>query len=366
MKSIKTVAVGMSGGVDSAMAAWLLQEQGYAVTALTMSVWDDRQALVAVKQNACYGPGEKEDIAAAKAIADKLNIVHHTIDLAREYEQWVLEEFRAQRLAGLTPNPCALCNPRMKFGLLPTKARALGIEFDYFATGHYAQISSTADGNFHLLRGVDPKKDQSYFLAHLTQTQLATTLFPLGAKNKQEVRLLAQQVGLGYLAEQPESQDFFEGNDISMLFKENASQPGAIVDESGRKLGEHRGIIHYTIGQRDGLGVAVGQRVYVSKINPTTNTITVAPRTGVFATGCHVGGVHWIAGHPPPLTSTLTLLLRYRHAGTAAHITLLAPDQATLHFETPQFAVTPGQMAAFYNGNELMGGGWITRAQQES
>lgn len=362
MSNPKKVAVGLSGGVDSAMAAYLLQEQGYAVTALTMSIWDDRQPLVAVKQNACYGPGEKEDIAAAQAIAAKLKIPHHTIDLAREYEEWVLEEFRTQRLAGLTPNPCALCNPRMKFGLLPTKARALGIEFDYFATGHYVRITTAPDNTLHLLRGLDPQKDQSYFLAHLTQSQLATTLFPLGDKTKSEVRLLAQQVDLGYLTEQPESQDFFEGEDISLLFNQNASQPGAIIDEQGNKLGEHRGIIHYTIGQRDGLGIAVGQRVYVSKIDPTTNTITVAPRAGVFATGCHVKALHWIAGTPPPTTAPLTVLLRYRHTGAAARLTLHPPDQATLHFDTPQFAVTPGQMAAIYCGAELLGGGWITQA----
>jgi tRNA-specific 2-thiouridylase len=362
-QTVKTVAVGMSGGVDSAVTAWLLQEQGYAVVGLTMSIWDPKHPLTAAKQSACYGPGEAEDIAAARATAERLGIPHHTVPLVDEYERWVLDEFRSQHLAGCTPNPCALCNPKMKFGLLPARARELGIRFDRFATGHYARTARTAPdapaSRFRLLRGVDPAKDQSYFLARLTQAQLAGTLFPLGGKTKTEVRELARRAGLGALTEKPESQDFFEGDDISVLFNGAGTAPGPIVDESGRVLGRHRGIIHYTVGQRDGLGIAVGVKVYVKAIRAETNTLVVAPREGVFAEGCRAAGFQWIAGEPPDASRPLTAHLRYRHPGVATQLTLLPDGAADLRFAEPQFAVTPGQMAALYDGDEVLGGGWI-------
>jgi tRNA-specific 2-thiouridylase len=359
-QTVKTVAVGMSGGVDSAVAAWLLKEQGFEVVGLTMSIWDPKLPLAAPARSACYGPGEAEDIAAARATAERLGIPHHTVPLAGEYERCVLDEFRSQHLAGRTPNPCALCNPAMKFGLLPARARALGILFDRFATGHYARIArDEASGRFRLLRGADPAKDQSYFLARLTQAQLAETLFPLGGMTKAEVRDLARRAGLGALTEKPESQDFFEGDDISVLFNGAGTEPGPIVDETGRVVGRHRGIIHYTVGQRDGLGVALGRKVYVKAIRAETNTLVVAPREGVFAESCRVTDLRWIAGAPPDAARPLTARLRYRHPGVAARLVPLPDGSAELRFAEPQFAVTPGQMAALYDGDEVLGGGWI-------
>jgi tRNA-specific 2-thiouridylase len=364
-QTVRTVAVGMSGGVDSAVTAWLLKEQGYGVVGLTMSIWDPKHPLISAKQSACYGPGEAEDIAAAQATAERLGIPHHTVPLIEEYERWVLDEFRSQHLAGCTPNPCALCNPKMKFGLLPIRARELGIRFDRFATGHYARIAHDAPaGRFRLLRGVDPAKDQSYFLARLTQAQLAEVLFPLGGKTKTEVRELARRAGLGALTEKPESQDFFEGDDISVLFNGAGTTPGPIVDESGRALGQHRGIIHYTVGQRDGLGIAMGVKVYVKAIRAATNTLVVAPREGVFSGSCRVSGLQWVAGEPPDASRPLTARLRYRHPGVATRLSFL-PDGGTadLRFAEPQFAVTPGQMAALYDGDEVLGGGWIAKTE---
>ena len=359
-----TVAVGMSGGVDSAVTAWLLKEQGYDVIGLTMSIWDPKLPFTASKQSACYGPGEAEDIAAARETAEHLGIAHHTISLVDEYERGVLDEFRSQHLAGLTPNPCALCNPKMKFGFLLSRAREQGLRFDYFATGHYARVvRDEVTGVFRLLRGVDTTKDQSYFLARLTQAQLAQIMFPLGERTKSEVRDLARGAGLGKLTEKRESQDFFEGDDISVLFDKQGPKPGPIVDEAGRVLGQHRGIIHYTVGQRDGLGIAVGHKVYVKEICAATNTLVVSDRAGVFSGGCRVVDLRWIAGVPPDAGRDLTVRLRYRHAGVATRLAALREGAADLRFADPQFAVTPGQMAVLYGGDEVLGGGWIAQPE---
>ena len=358
-----TVAVGMSGGVDSGVTAWLLKRQGYDVIGLTMSIWDHKQPFTSAKRNACYGPGEAEDIAAAQATAERLGIPHRTVPLADEYDRWVLDAFRSQNLAGLTPNPCALCNPVMKFGLLPARARALGIRFDRFATGHYARIVRDATAGRHrLLRGADPAKDQSYFLARLSQAQLAEILFPLGDKTKHEVRALAHEAGLDDLNAKPESQDFFEGDDISVLFNGDGTEPGPIVDTAGRVLGRHRGIIHYTVGQRDGLGIAVGRKVYVKEVRAATNTLVVDDREGVLADACRVADMQWIAGEPPVAPRPVTARLRYRHKGVGCRYAFCADGALNLQFDEPQFAVTPGQMAALFDGDEVLGGGWITPA----
>lgn len=358
-----TVAVGMSGGVDSAVVVWLLKQQGCDVIGLTMSIWDAKRPFTPTKHNACYGPDEAANIAAARATAERLGIPHHTIPLADEYERHVLSAFRNQNLAGLTPNPCALCNPVMKFGLLPARARALGIRFDRFATGHYARIvrDETA-GRLRLLRGADPDKDQSYFLARLSQAQLAEILFPLGDKTKHEVRALAHEAGLSDLTMKPESQDFFAGDDISVLFDGAGTLPGPIVDTTGRMLGQHRGIIHYTVGQRDGLGIAVGRKVYVKEIRADSNTLVVDDREGVLADTCRVTDMQWIAEAPPDAPRPVTARLRYRHKGTACCYTLRPDGSLDLRFDEPQFAVTPGQMAALYDGDEVLGGGWIASA----
>ena len=356
-----TIAVGMSGGIDSAMTAWLLKEAGHKVVGLTMSIWDPKVPLTTPTRSACYGPGEAEDIAAARAVADRLGIPHHTVPLADDYERCVLSEFRSQHLAGCTPNPCALCNPKMKFGLLPVRARAMGVQFDRFATGHYARILRDAPASrLRLLRGVDQSKDQSYFLARLTQTQLAEILFPLGGMTKNDVRDLARRAGFGDLTEKPESQDFFEGDDISVLFNGAGTAPGPIIDEpTGRVVGQHRGIIRYTVGQRDGLGIALGHKVYVKEIRAADNTLVVAPRDGVFSEGCRVTDIQWIAGEPPDATTPLTVRLRYRHHGIATQRIPLSDDSMELRFAEPQFAVTPGQMAVLYHGDDVLGGGWI-------
>jgi len=357
-----TVAVGMSGGVDSAAAVLLLQERGYDVIGLTMSIWDSAMPETAPTKSGCFGPGEVENINAARETAGRLGIKHFTIPLAQEYRQWVLEEFTERRLAGYTPNPCAVCNPVMKFGFLLSRARERGIRFDRFATGHYARVvRDDATGLYRLLRGIDTVKDQSYFLTRLSQAQLPELIFPLGDKTKTEMRELVCRAGLEQIAGKSESQDFFEGDDISVLFTNGSAVPGPIIDESGTVLGQHRGIIHYTIGQREGLGIAVGHKVYVKEIVAETNTLVVAEREGVFSDGCLVSDMRWVAGKAPDLGCDFTVRLRYRHPGVATRLELRDDNKLVANFATPQFAVTPGQMAVVYDGDEALGAGWIDK-----
>lgn len=352
----------MSGGVDSTMAAWLLKEQGHSVLGLTMQIWDGSISLPDTGRSGCFGPGEARDIEAAQAAAAQLGIPHHVIGLTEEYKEWVLDYFRAEYRAGRTPNPCVVCNHRLKFGLLLERARASGIVFDKFATGHYARVAPAAAGDgVRLLRGVDPKKDQSYFIARLTQTQLRGLAFPLGAMKKTEVLQLARDHGFAEVAKKEESQDFIESDDYSPLFRPGESRPGPIMDTAGKVLGRHRGIIHYTIGQREGLGVASAYRLYVKEIRAATNTIILGQRDEVLSDFCRVADVNWISSTPPPDGVECLARLRYRHTGAAAKLSAEPGGVWRAAFTEPQFAVTPGQAAVFYAGDEVLGGGWIMK-----
>jgi len=358
----QTIAVGMSGGVDSTMAAWLLKQQGHTVIGLTMQIWDGSLALPDEGRSGCYGPGEARDLEFARAAAARLGIPHHTVPLTEEYKQWVLDYFRSEYRAGRTPNPCVVCNHRIKFGLLLERARTLGFVFDKFATGHYARTTfDAATGRWHLLCGMDAKKDQSYFIARLSQAQLAQVLFPLGTLQKSEVVQLARNNGFAEIAAREESQDFIESEDYSPLFQPGESRPGPITDTAGHVLGEHRGIIHYTIGQREGLGIAAKERLYVQEIRPATNTIVLGRRDEVLSDFCRVTNINWIAGTPPTDGATCTVRLRYRHAGAPAKLSAQPDGAWRADFDEPQFAVTPGQAAVFYEGDEVLGGGWIEK-----
>ena len=352
----------MSGGVDSTMAAWLLQRQGHRVLGLTMQIWDSSINLPDTGRSGCYGPGEARDIAAAQAAAAQLGIPHHVIGLSAEYKEWVLDYFRSEYRAGRTPNPCVVCNHRLKFGLLLERARSSGIAFDKFATGHYARVETdAATGLVRLLCGVDAKKDQSYFIARLTQAQLGQLVFPLGAMLKQDVLKLARNNGFDEVAAKEESQDFIESEDYSPLFQPCESQPGPITDTAGKVLGQHRGIIHYTIGQREGLGIAAAERLYVKEIRAATNTIILGRRDEVMSDFCRVSEVNWISGAPPADGTECRVRLRYRHAGVAAKLAAEPDGVWRVDFAESQFAVTPGQAAVFYVGDEVLGGGWIEK-----
>ena len=353
----------MSGGVDSTMAAWLLQQQGHTVIGLTMQIWDGAVPLPDEGRSGCYGPGEARDLEIVRTVAERLGIRHVTVPLAGEYQRCVLDYFRQEYRGGRTPNPCVVCNQRLKFGYLLDRARELGVAFDAFATGHYARVERDEhSGLFRLLRGADPKKDQSYFLARLTQDQLRQVRFPLGSLHKTDVLQLARNAGFGDIAEREESQDFIESEDYAPLFQAADRRPGPIVDTAGRVLGQHRGIVHYTVGQREGLGVAATERLYVQALRPETNTVVLGRRAEVFRDGCRVTEANWISGTPPADGAACTARLRYRHAGVPATLHPLPDGAWRADFAEPQFAVSPGQAAVFYAGDEVLGGGWIARS----
>ncbi|MEI7437222.1 MAG: tRNA 2-thiouridine(34) synthase MnmA [bacterium] len=357
-----TIAVGMSGGVDSAMAALRLKRQGFDVVGLTMKIWSGRLELPHPVRSACYGPGEAHEIENAQRCAERLGIPHHTIDLADAFEERVLEYFRRDHRAGRTPNPCMICNRELKFGLLPEMARRAGFTFDRFATGHYARITGPeADGSHRLRRGVDPAKDQSYFLYWLTMAQLPGLLFPLGDSTKAETRQLAIEAGFPELAAQHESQDFYEGDDYTQLFPGENLKPGPIVDGSGKELGRHDGAMRFTRGQRSGLGVASAQRLYVKTRDMQTGAVVVGPRDEIMSTRCHVADATWVNGPPATPFISAGVCCRYHQKPIESQLTPGGPRAETVEitFAAPVFGVTCGQAAVFYDGDMVLGGGWI-------
>jgi tRNA-specific 2-thiouridylase len=359
-----TIAVGLSGGVDSSVAAWLLKQRGYAVIGLTMQIWDGSLAIPDEGRSGCYGPGEARDIEAARALAARLDIPHYVVPLAPEYAREVLDYVRREYGAGRTPNPCVHCNRSMKFGLMLERARAMGIAFDRFATGHYARVErDPRNGRLHLLRALDPAKDQSYFLSRLTQDQLAQVCFPLGGLTKREVKALARDIGWDDVADKQESQNFIESKDYGVLFGGEAPPPGPIVDAAGRTLGRHRGIIHYTVGQRKGLGLGgSGDPLYVIRIDACANTIVVGPHAAIFARTLIATDLNWISLPGAPGTA-LRVKTRIRQQHQEAASTLVAADDGavTVTFDDAQMSVTPGQVAVFYDGDTVLGGGIISR-----
>jgi tRNA-specific 2-thiouridylase len=357
-KKIK-VAVGLSGGVDSSVAAALLRKQDYDVYGITMEIYDGSVPLDDAAKHACYGPGEKEDVESAAAICEKLKIPFRAIDLRQEYKNHVIDYFRNEYLEGKTPNPCVVCNQKLKFGFLLEKARQAGCDFDYFATGHYARIVKSGN-RFLLKRATDRLKDQTYFLYGLTPQQLARSLFPVGDHTKQQVREMARSLGL-QSADREESQDFIDGGDYSILFSKDEIKAGEIVDEKGQVLGQHRGIIHYTIGQRRGLGIASHQPLYVSRIDAAKNRIVVSHHEhrskGLVATDFNLIAVDRIER---PLD--VKVKIRFRHKQTDATVYPPDGDQIRILFKKPQISVTPGQSAVIYADDTVLGGGIITAA----
>ena len=360
----QTIAVGLSGGVDSSVAAYLLKKQGGTVLGLTMQIWDGSLPLLDEGLSGCYGPGEPRDIAAAKTLADRLGIPHHVISLAPEYNTEVLDYFRSEYRAGRTPNPCVRCNRSMKFGLLLDRARKQGIAFDTFATGHYAQVSQDpATGRWLLRRSVDLAKDQTYFLSHLSQPQLSQVLFPLGGMTKPEVKAIAREIGWADVADKPESQNFIESKDYGVLFGEQEQKPGAIVNRQGEVLGQHRGIIHYTIGQRKGLGIGgTAEPLHVLRIDACTNTVVVGAYAELFSSRLVARELNWI-GLPAAPAHALRVhaKIRQQHKEAPALIRALpGTDLVEAVFDEPQMSITPGQIVVFYTGDLVLGSGTIS------
>ncbi len=362
MKSTgKRIVVGLSGGVDSSIAAWLLKRDGWTVTGLTMSIWDGSVPILDEGMSGCFGPGEARDLEAAKEIAARIGIEHRVIPLAEEYKRTVLDYFREEYLAGRTPNPCVRCNQRMKFGFLLEQARAQGLEFDKFATGHYARVGfDEANGRWQLLRGRDGGKDQSYFLSRLKQDQLSGLVFPLGELLKGEVKDIARQLGWGDLAERDESQDFIECEDYSVLFRLGDARPGDFVTRGGEVLGRHRGIIHYTVGQRKGLELGGGGTPwYVLEIDAARNRVVVGPREDLYSRGLVADDLNWVAmAVPPEQPIHCEVQIRQRHRAAAATVSADG-ERMNVLFDEPQLSVTPGQIAVFYDGDKVLASGVI-------
>ena len=353
---MKKIAVGLSGGVDSSVAALLLKEEGYRVEGIFMKIWDGKEK--SSSKPACYGPEEK-DIEDVKKVTDILKIPLHIIDLRKEYKEVVIDYFKNEYIKGRTPNPCIICNRFLKFGVLLEKTAKSGINFDYFATGHYARIEFDRErGRYILKKGKDPDKDQSYFLYLLTQEQLSRLIFPLGNYTKKKVREIAERYNLP-VSDKEESQDFISP-DRFFLF-ENGKRQGEIVDKYGNVLGKHKGIIYYTIGQRRGLGIARGKPYYVIGIDGEKNRIVVGEEEDLFRKEFIVKNINLISVEKIEKAIRVDVKIRYKHSPSPATVIPFKKDSLRVIFDFPQRAITPGQSAVFYQKDIVLGGGIIEK-----
>ena len=354
MSSKGTVLVAMSGGVDSSVTALLLQRAGYTCVGATMRLYDGIR--IDCKQPTCCSLEDAED---ARHVAEGLGMPFHVLDCRDEFDANVICRFVDEYACGRTPNPCILCNRHLKFGKLFEKAAELGCE--YIATGHYARVEQDGSGRFHLRCGIDPKKDQSYVLYTLEQRQLAHLLLPLGSLEKAEVRRIAEENGL-VNARKRESQDICfipDGDYAAFLEREGvASKPGPFVDQAGKVVGEHRGIIHYTIGERKGLGIALGAPAYVTRIDAATNTVAVGPKAALEVAEFWVDDVIWTAGQTPEAPFEVEVRTHYHARRIPVRVHPQA-DRARVEPLSPLGAVAPGQAAVFYSGDDVVGGGTI-------
>lgn len=359
-KNSLTVAVGLSGGVDSSVAAGLLLKQGYRVIGLCMSISERSVHSANVSRHSCYSTSEAETLEPARSIADTLGIECFMIDLKKEFREFVLNHFKSEYLSGRTPNPCVRCNPILKFGLLPEKARLSGITFDLFATGHYIRnIYDSVTDRYLLKKAKYPSKDQSYFLYALKSDQLKDLMFPLGDFAKEAVRRMAGEMQLP-VSSRPDSQDFAAGSYAS-LFDKNQVKPGNIIDPDGCVLGTHKGIIHYTVGQRKGIGIAAKEPLYVINISPDNNTITVGPRALLYTDILFAEDVNYVSIDRPLAPLKIHAKIRHNHMPRKAELIPLTDRTAKVVFNQPQLAVTRGQSVVFYKDDIVLGGGIIDR-----
>jgi tRNA-specific 2-thiouridylase len=341
-----SVGVAMSGGVDSSVTATLLKNRGHDVHGFFMALAQ---------------PDLDQQIERVEKVAKHLDVSLTVIDLADEFKKTVLDYFTSSYFDGRTPNPCVFCNPKIKFGKLLEEILAAGCNF--MATGHYARIIEGPDKNFHLLKGLDPKKDQSYFLHRLTRQQLSRILFPLGEYSKENVYKMAAELGISGM-HGAESQDvcFLKNQDLKSFMAQHLTEDngdGFIVTMDDKVIGEHRGIHGYTVGQRKGLGIPDATPYYVVALDPVKNEVVVGKKEDLYRQELSVGNVNWTVGREPDLPHNFSTRIRYRHPGAPARIMPAQKGVYRVHFQEPQLAITPGQFAVFYNNDEVTGGGEI-------
>src|SRR5580700_3939290 len=363
-----TIAVAMSGGVDSSVVAGMLHRDGNQVVGLTMQLWNQRRLPALAPDKPTGRCCSLEDVYDARHVAQHLGIPYYVVNFEDAFERQVVKPFIDEYLAGRTPIPCTLCNNFIKFDQFLEMAEGVGAE--RIATGHYARISWSPDsGRWEMRRSADRAKDQTYFLFGLTQPQLSRTLFPLGGFEKTQVRELARELGIP-TAEKPDSQEicFVPNGDyaafIDAYFEEQGIAPsetrGELVTADGRVVGEHSGVHHFTVGQRRGLGIAAGEPLYVIATQPATRRVVVGRNDALLRATMTVKEVNWISIASPAAPVRAEIKIRNKHAAATATITPATdPARVEVHFDEPQRAVTPGQGAVFYSGELVLGGGWI-------
>jgi len=347
----------MSGGVDSSVAAALLAESGHEVIGLSMQLYDQRSSSESF--GSCCS---LDDLQDARRVAATVGFPHYLVNFEEKFQETVVQNFVSEYAAGRTPIPCVHCNADLKFATLVERAAGFGAA--WVATGHYARVEFDEDARrYRLLRGRDPEKDQSYFLFSLNQDQLAHALFPVGHLAKPEVRAHAERLGLT-VADKPDSHEICfvpDGRQADFVERRLEAGPreGPIIDSSGRTVGHHRGLHRFTVGQRKGLGLATGAPLYVLRLEPDEARVVVGSREELGRRSLDASKVNWVAGAAPPEPRRVTARIRHRHQDAPAVVTAGTGDAAHLEFDDPQVAITPGQAVVFYDGEEVLGGGWI-------
>lgn len=355
---MKRVLVAMSGGVDSSVTAFLLKEQGYDCIGVTMKLYDGEDE----RESTCCSLRDVED---AKSVCHRLGIPHYTFNFTGDFEQQVIRPFIESYEQGRTPNPCIDCNRRLKFQRLYHRAMELGC--DYIATGHYVRRRENPDGTVSLYKALDQEKEQSYVLYNMTQEQLRRTLFPLGELTKPQVREIAEREGF-LNAKKHDSQDicFVPDGDYAGFIAEATGKnypEGPVLDTAGNRIGTHRGIIHYTIGQRKGLGLALGKPMYVKSTDAETNTVVLGTNDELFSSRVYGENLNWIAGEIPQEPLSVVARVRYHGKDQPATLYFQGDGRILAEFSVPQRAVTPGQAIVFYQGENMLGGAEIVRGE---
>lgn len=353
----KKVIVGLSGGVDSSVAAWLLKEQGYEVIGVTMQIWQDTP-IMEQEDGSCCGLSAVED---ARRVANMLDIPYYVMNFKKDFKEHVMDYFVQEYMAGRTPNPCIACNRYVKWEAL--LQRSLSIGADYIATGHYAQITQLENGRYAIKNSVTAAKDQTYALYNLTQEQLSHTLMPVGAYTKDEIRQMAEKIGLP-VAHKKDSQEicFIPDNDYGKFIRESTGQDikeGNFVSPDGTVLGQHKGIIHYTIGQRKGLNISLGHPVFVQEIRPETNEVVLGSNEELFKTKVYANRINCMGVENLKQEMEAIGKIRYNHKGDRCRVRQVEEDLLECTFEQPVRAVTPGQALVLYKDGYVLGGGTI-------